>query len=212
MVPRRPAPQTLACQITSLPKPWIGAFDMVTSLRPSHSIHDVRLDLIRGKGIVVRTVGNACSRTFINELELYSMSLADGYPDNTLTLMISFKEFKAAFELSLQLTSMVNIFFDKRENADPRADPGPLILQIPSVTGIETEMIISALIPDPSEEPSQTGPAITNVDASTPPHLDHEEPDHVSESDFSAFETEDEADETQIPPTPPKQIRTVPVL
>jgi len=144
------------------------------------------------------------------------MSLAEGYPDNTLTFMLSFKEFKAAFELSLQLASMVNIFFDKRENADPSADPGPLILQIPSVAGIEAEMIISALIPGTSEEHSQTGPASAHVDAPTSQKfsadLDHTEPDHISESDFTTFETEDEADETQIPPTPPKQIRTVPVL
>lgn len=216
MVPRRPDVQRLACQIVTLPKPWLAAFGLVTALRPASSVQDVRLDVIPSTGVIVRTVGSACSRTLIEEAELYSLGLQRSFADGRLSLMVSFKEFGLVFELAAHISSMVSLFFDQREHAD--GEPGPIVLQVPSATGVEVELVVSALIAVDEADAASTQLAEESTVLSGRSAKRNkrdaapaEEPDHVSESEYEA-DTRDDAgdnggddggDDADIPPTPP---------
>lgn len=214
MAPRKPELSAFACHIVSLPKPWLMAFDMVTALRPASSILDVHIDVIPKTGVMVKTIGNACSRTLIEEVELYS-SAVSRLPAgrDRLSIMIDFKEFSLAFEMALALQSMVNLYCDPRAPGHHKRDPGPMLLQVPSTSGIDAEFIISTLLPEDTDpvQPDHTGLSGHSVKRKPghPAHSDdhpvsEEERDHVSESEYSMLGEGDDV-RLEIPGTPPRK-------
>ncbi len=193
--PRLPEKSLLSFQIVTLPKPWISAFEMLTALRSMASIHDIRIDVVPKTGVMLRTLGNNCSRTLIQEAELYSCSVKNfGETFPSLAFMISFKEFKLAFDLALILSTSLYLYFDTRPATTSKADPGPLIIQIPSPNGIETQFVMSTLIPGESDDLIEES---TVMSKSSHHENGLSDPDHVSESELGSN------DETHIPPTPP---------
>lgn len=205
LVPRKPELSEFACHIVSLPKPWLTAFDMITALRPASSILDIRLDIISKTGVMLKTMGNACSRTLIEEVELYSSSVSRLPQGNEMiSIMTDFKEFSLAFEMALALQSMVNLYCDTRGPGKQSHDPGPMILQVPSTSGIDAEFIISTLAPE-EDDPGHrnaaglAGHAVKRKPSQTDPDESEVEKDHVSESDYSMLGDEEEL---EIPGTP----------
>lgn len=208
LVPRIPDLAALSCQIVSLPKPWLTAFEMLTALRTANSIQDIRFDVIPKKGVLVRTLGHSCSRTLIEEVELFSLSATNvKRDDEMLSFMVNFKDFGAAFELAVSLASMVNIYFDKRSSVTSDEDPGPVILQVPSVSGIIAEFVISAILPEPEDTGSmalaEESTVLSGTSAKRKSRELESDEDRVPESDLSPLEADGE-DIFEIPGTPRK--------
>lgn len=168
--------EELGCIVTTLPRPWLQAFDMVSAFRFPH---DIQIELIHeGEYVRVESAGGSKSRTHIDVAEVYSIQLNV----KKTSFMTSLKELRAVFDLAVQISSMANMYYNSS------CDEGPLVIQVPSQNGVSLELTCSTLPPesasvDDDDENLQTTKKI------------------VSEDEFVA-ESAAEGSDIEIPATP----------
>jgi hypothetical protein len=169
--------EKFGCIVTTLPRPWLQAFDMISAFRFPH---DIQIELVHeGEYVRVESTGGSKSRTHIDVAEIYSIQMQD---IKKASFMTSLKELRAVFDLAVQICSMVNMYYNSS------CDEGPLVIHVPSPSGVSLELTCSTLPPETVSVYDEEDPQTTKK--------------VVSEDEFVAESANDGSD-IEIPATPP---------